>query len=277
MGKPELARYYSETGNQEGHGRGYVIPTRDNLPVYGVTTISGRYSDGSGEGGLAQYAADVTLRWANDNWNLLGSRSDEQNYKQGRFRWKDYTNHLAQVGTDGHEYVEADMTGMILPEMWGEALEVAQQWELLKQNHWIEPAYVEHTLFHPDYGYAGTMDLGCYFDGPLSLMDVKTSRALRENHRIQVAALAKAPILMVKGEDGKWREEEAPKWEQYGFIHLRPDYYNPVTGKGEDAYWEVQWMDPDEIDDLFEIFLGLLRGREAEDRLKASRKKKGVQ
>ena len=81
---------------------------------------------------------------------------------------------------------------------------------------------------------------------------------------------------MVKGEDGKWREHEAPKWEQYGFIHLRPDYYNPVTGKAEDAYWEVQWMDPDEIDDLFEIFLGLLRGREAEDRLKASRKKKGV-
>jgi hypothetical protein len=33
-------------------------------------------------------------------------------------------------------------------------------------------------------------------------------------------------------------------------------------------------MDPDEIDDLFEIFKGLLAGKQAENRLKARRKGK---
>ena len=271
MTKPELARYYSE---KDGDARGYVIPTRDNLRAYGVTSISGRYSDGKDAGGLAQYAADVTLRWANENWSILGARSDEANYRQGRFRWKDYTDHLAQVGTDAHEWIEADLTEQSLPDLWGESLEVADQWVALRQQHWVDPLHVERTVFHPEYGYAGTLDFGGDLDGVLTLGDVKTGRMLRENQRIQMAALAKCPIAMVKGGDGVWREEKAPEWEQYAFFHLRPDYYNPVNGISEQAYWEIEYVDPEEIDDLFQIFLGLLRGKEAEDRLKARRKEK---
>lgn len=277
MSKPELARYYSETGSSEGHGRGYVIPTRGDpkkgLPVYGVTSISGRYSAGIGnEDGLAQYAADVMLRWCNENWSVLSQRSDADAYKWGRFRWKDHTNHLAQVGTDSHEWIEADLTGEWPEDMWGEALEIVEQWVELRKEHWFDPILVEQTVFHPDYGYAGTLDFGGYLDGDLTLADVKTGRNLWESQKIQVAAMAKCPILMVKGEDGKWREEEAPKWERFAFIHLRPNYYNPVTGITEKAYREIQYVDPDEIDDLFEIFLGLLQGKQAEDRLKKRRK-----
>lgn len=280
MSKPELARYYSETGQAEGHGRGYVIPTRGDpkkgLPVWGVTSISGRYSDGIGnEDGLAQYAADVTLRWANENWTALAGKSDEAAYRGGRFRWKDHTNHLAQVGTDAHEWIEAELTGQELPLMWGEALEVAHQWVNLRQQHWLEPEWVEATVFHPDYGYAGTLDFGGYCDGVLTLGDVKSGRNLWESNRIQMAALSKCPIIMVKDAEGVWHEEEAPKWEQLSFFHLRPDYYNPVTGIHEKSYWEVEHMDMDEVDDLFEIFLGLLRGKEANDRLKKRRKAKG--
>ncbi len=284
MSRPELARYYSETGQSEGHGRGYVIPTRGDpkkgLPVYGVTSISGRYSAGIGnEDGLAQYAADVMLRWCNENWSLLGSRSDADAYKWGRFRWKDHTNHLAQIGTDAHEWVEVDMRremgeDLEYPDQWAEALEVVNQWIKLRENHWLEPILSEATVFHPDLGYAGTLDVGGYLDGVLTLGDVKTGRSTWETNRIQMAALAKCPVLMVKGEDGKWREEEAPKWEQFAFYHLRPWYYNPVTGITEKAYWEIQYVPPDEIDDLFEIFKGLLQGKQAEDRLKARRKGK---
>lgn len=273
MGKPELAKYYSEGGNSEGHGRGYRHPLTNEY-VYGVTSISGRYSAGGGEGGLAQYAADVTLRWANENWSILGARDDAANYRQGRFRWKDHTDHLAQVGTDSHEFVEADLTNQILPEQWGEALEVAHQWVDLRNHHWIEPRHVEHTVWSHTHGYAGTFDLDCFWDGIPSLMDVKTSRLLRENHKIQMAAMIRADVLMVKGEDGTWREEPMPEWERYGFIHMRPDYYNPVNGASEKAYWEVEWMENDEIDDLYAIFLGLLDGKKAEDRLKKRRKEK---
>jgi hypothetical protein len=251
LSKPELARYYSETGQSEGHGRGYVIPTRGDpekgLPVFGVTSISGRYSAGIGnEDGLAQYAADVMLRWANENWSLLAERSDADAYRMGRFRWKDRTNHLAQVGTDAHEWIEVD--------------------------HWIEPTLAEATVFNPEYEYAGTLDVGGYIDGELTLADVKTGRNLWENNRVQLAALAKCPILMVKGEDGKWREEEAPKWERFAFIHLRPEYYNPVTGVTEKTYNEIEYVDPAEIDPLFDIFTGLLQGKIAEGKLKALRK-----
>ncbi len=271
MSKPELSRYYSE---KDGDARGYVIPTRDDARAYGVTPITGRYHDGKSFGGMAQYAADVTLRWANDNWNLLGSRSDEVNYRQGRFRWRDWTDHLAQIGTDAHEYIEADLTGAELPDQWGEAFEVAEQWLAFRQEHWVEPLLVERTLYHPDLGYAGTMDFGGYIDGTLTLGDVKTSRTVRENHRLQIAALSKCPVLMTKLPDGTWIEEEPPAWEQYAFIHLRPNYYNPVNGKSESAYWKLDVMDPDEIDDLFQIFCGLLSGKVAEDRLKARRKEK---
>lgn len=273
MTKPELARYFSETGRTEGHGRGYVIPTRGNLPVYGVTTISGRYSDGSGDGGLAQYAADVTLRWANENWSQLASKTDADAYRQGRFRWKDWTNHLAQVGTDAHEWIEYDLLGMEpKPDVWGEAYECVEQWLALREEHWVDPVCTEATVFNPDLGYAGTLDVGGYLDGVLTLGDVKTSRTLRENHRIQLAALSKCPVLMVKGEDGEWREEEAPKWERLAFYHLRPDYYNPVNGVEEEAYWEIEYVAPGEVDHLFEIFQGLLRSKAAEDQLKAVRK-----
>jgi hypothetical protein len=101
---------------------------------------------------------------------------------------------------------------------------------------------------------------------------VKTGRNLWENNRIQLAALAKCPVLMVKDDDGVWFEEAAPEWERFAFIHLRPDYYNPVTGKSETAYNEIEYLDPDEIDDLFAIFTGLLQGKMAEDRLKTKRK-----
>jgi hypothetical protein len=274
MSKPELAKYYSES---DGDARGYQHPNTGER-VYGVTSISGRYSEGAGkgEGGLAQYAADVTLRWANDNWSLLGSRSDEQNYRNGRFRWKDWTNHLAQVGTDAHDYFEQDLVGGELPVMWGEALEVAYQWVDFRRQHWLDPTAVEVTVWNRTLGYAGTLDVSGYLDGVLTLLDAKTSRLLRENHRIQVAALAKAEFLMVKHEDGTWTEEAMPEWEQFGFIHLRPDYYNPVNGQSEQAYWELQFIDPEEIDDLFEIFTGLLAGKKAEDRLKARRKEKAA-
>lgn len=271
MSKPELSRYYTESSG--GDARGYVHPNTGEK-AYGVTSISGRYSEGAGKGenGLAQYAVDVTLRWANENWNLLGSRSDEQNYRNGRFRWKDWTNHLAQIGTDAHDYIEEDLNGRELPVVWGEALEVAEQWVKFRTNHWLDPEAVEVTVWNRTLGYAGTLDISGYLDGVLTLLDVKTSRALRENHRLQVAALAKAEFLMVKHEDGTWTEEPMPEWEQFGFVHLRPDYYNPVNGNGEEAYWELQFIDPEEVDDLFEIFTGLLRGKIAEDRLKARRK-----
>lgn len=273
MSKPDLAQYYSEGGAGQGQGRRYKHPLTEEY-AYGVTTISGRYSEGwGGNDGLAQYAADVTLRWANENWNLLGSRSDETNYRNGRFRWKDHTNHLAQVGTDAHEYIEADLTpGAELPFQWAEALEIAHQWVKLRQRFWLEPDYVEHTVWNHTYGYAGTFDFSGAVDGVPSLMDVKTGRLLRENNRLQQAALFKAEVLMVKHADGTWTEEPMPKWEQVGFIHLRPNYYNPVNGDTEQAFGEIEFMDMDEIDDLFEIFLGLLQGKKAEDRLKAHRK-----
>ena len=274
MSKPELAQYYSEGGANQGQGRRYKHPHTGEY-AYGVTTISGRYSEGfGGDAGLAQWAADTTLRWANDNWSLLGSRSDEQNYRNGRFRWKDHTTHLAQVGTDAHEWIEADLTGGELPIMWGESLEIAQQWVNFRSHHWIEPTHVEQTVWNHTLGYAGTFDFGGYLDGIPCMLDVKTGRNLWENNLIQQAAMAKCEVLMTKQADGTWVEEPMPQWDQLGFIHLRPDYYNPVTGAQESAYWELELMDMDEVDDLFEIFTGLLVGKKAEDRLKARRKEK---
>lgn len=249
MAGPELAQFWTDSKQD---GRRYKHPHTGEF-VPSVTTITGMEDKPN----LIQWAADMTLRWAVDNWNTLGQRSDQQAYNWGRYRWRDVRDERALIGTESHEWVEQDLTdGWNYPKLSPEAAQCVQQWQLLRAQHVLEPVHVEVTAWNHTDKWAGTLDYGGYVDGVLTLGDVKTSKGLWDGHRMQIAALANAEVLMIKQEDGTWIEIEPPKWERYSFFHLRPDYYDPMREQTIPAYWELVHMDADEIPFLYEEFLG---------------------
>lgn len=269
MAGPELAQYWTDSKQD---GRRYKHPHTGEF-VPSVTTITGMEDKPN----LIQWAADMTLRWAVDNWNTLGQRSDQQAYNWGRYRWRDVRDERALVGTEAHAWVEADLNGeWEYPPVSEEAAQCVDQWNLLRASHVLEPLHVEVTAWNHTDGWAGTLDYGGYVDGVLTLGDAKTSKGLWEGHRMQLAALANAEVLMIKQEDGTWIEIEPPKWERFSFFHLRPDYYDPMREQTIPAYWELVHMDADEIPSLYEQFLGYRKVWGAQQDLKELRKAKEI-
>lgn len=278
MSGPELAQYA-----KDGDGRAYRHPYEPTLYVPSITTVNNLLDKG---GGLAQFAADMTLLWANKNWALLGQRSDEDAFKAGRFRWKDATQERAEVGTNCHEWIEVDLLGR-----WDyptldtpDAVQVIEQYQKFRAAHRVEAQYVETTFWSYEHRYAGTADWVGTIDGTLSLVDNKTSRGLYLNNELQIAALECADIMWVKVDpeatrgrngkypDGSWVEVPVPKFEWRGFLHLRPDWSRPYSDKVDPAFWEMKDMRAEEIPILFEIFAAYRKAWDGHSRLKEMRK-----
>ena len=231
---------------------------------------------------LAQWASDLAIAWATVNWSLLGTRSDEDGWKAGRFRWKDVRDERAHIGTMVHEIIEADLNGeWVVPEP--DSLEVAQavaQWEQFKAEHVIEPLLVEVTLWSHTFGYAGTCDIIIVIDGETWLIDNKTSKGLWPEHEYQLAALASSDVAMVQQDDETWVEVEMPKIERYGFLHLRPDYHDPLKNIHIPAFYELVEVPAEDIPYLFESFKAYLaawNAKKATEGLRKSRESAKVE
>lgn len=252
MSAPELSQYYS---SNDDDGRAYKHPlTGEKVPS--VTTVL-KMAD---KAGLAQWAADQAVIWCVANWHLLGSRSDEDAYRSGRWRWKNVRDERAQVGTGVHETIEAIHTGSWdFPELDDEQRRIMGQWDALNAEFEITPVLSEFTVWSPGR-YAGTADgLWDVTDRVTGeswrcLVDIKTSRSHWPEHDYQLAALASAPILMQKGEDGVWVELPAPEFDRVAIVHLREDLH------------EIIWVD--NIAENFAVFEGYLAVWEGKQRLK---------
>lgn len=262
MSAPELAQYA-----KDGDGRSYRHPMDGAYYVPSITTVNNLVDKG---GGLAQYAADQTVLWANKNWSLLGQRSDEDAFKAGRFRWKDATQERADIGTNVHEWIEADLSGSWAypPLDTHDSRQVIEQYLKFKEQHNPEATHVEVTFWSHKHDYAGTADwIGSFIDKPCALVDNKTSRGLFLNNELQIAALECADVMMVKLDPeakrekngkypaGTWEEIPVPKFDWRGFLHLRPDHSRPYSDKVEPAYWELVPILPEEIPILHDIFV----------------------
>lgn len=246
-------------------------------------------------GGLIQWSVDQTVKWAVKNWQSLGQKSDQSAFNQMRYRHTDVLNDRAQIGTDAHAWIEADLTGQWeMPVVKGEAYECVQQWLKLRENHKVEPRHVEVTAFNRTDGWMGTLDFGGYVDDILTLGDAKTSRAIQHGHKMQIAALSRAEGYLVeteegtegasemvplKGSDGKkretwWKEIEAPKYQAFAFFKLRPNEYDPYMSRNIPAYWELDYLDPDEIEFLYDEFVSYRHAWQAKQNQKKLQKQK---
>lgn len=225
MTAPPLAQYFSE---KEGDGRRYRHPfTGELLPS--VTTIL-KESPKS----LEQWAANLTMEWAVENWTYLGGHSNEQGMRAGKYRWKDVRDERASVGDGVHSYIEAEHRGLWeFPELNEEQEAIIDNFHWLKTQHEIEPVYTELTVWYPGKS-AGTLDGLWWIDGKLTLIDVKTSKNHYPDHDWQLAALAHAPLALVNKVDHPdakkkehWMEIDNPahvsKIDGVAVVHLRAD------------------------------------------------------
>lgn len=235
MTKPELAQYAKE----DGTGRAYKHPFRTTgeagkfLTSPSVTTILNLVDKPA----LIQWAADRTLDWALDNVSLLFVKDKEAATRWGRYRWADARDERAEVGTGIHETIESIHTGgWHYPALDDEQTRIMEQWEQLNERYIITPHKSEFTIWGGLTGenedYAGTADgLWDITDTKTGesyenlVIDLKTSKNMWPEHWLQLSALRHANVVMVKNEDGTWKEEALPAGDGTAIIHLREDKY----------------------------------------------------
>jgi hypothetical protein len=169
------------SGRGEFGGRVYRIPGRKDkygkqLQYPSVTTVLGMID----KPGISQWIADETAAYAVANLMYLEQHTEEYGWRYLRHYWhrtpdlqaselrlhhEGVKNDAAELGTNIHEWIEAELglRGQDVPG--GAALEVEQMIDAFDRwavRHDIEPRWAERTVVHDELGYAGTGDAHWY-------------------------------------------------------------------------------------------------------------------
>jgi len=135
--------------------------TRDGVVVPSVTTAIARLDKGRG-----------LLLWAN-RLGLAGTRL------------QDHNTDTQEAGTKLHATIlGAIADGSSLPS-GSAAYDNAALW---LREHTVEPLLVEEHFVSERHGFGGTPDLVALTDGHLTVLDLKSSKTVYLEHRLQVAA-----------------------------------------------------------------------------------------
>lgn len=201
-------------------------------------------------------------------------------------------NEAADAGTWMHTYVEDHLAGRITDEPRREdhfqMVEAFHAWEA---EHDIEVLSLERTVYGNKY--AGTADCFARVDGKVTLIDWKTSAAVREGHKMQLSAIGAAITTareVAKGTEGALEyklqpsvakehsqshawfvEEPLPDFEQYSVVQIRPDDF---TNAGEyiPAFCQMHVIPQNEIEAAYKLFQASVDARLAQYELKQAEK-----
>lgn len=284
MSNPRLRVKASGVG-----GSGYAVPALVGQPFKEVKNADGelikaRLVDGKplivpgvttalkarNKPALIQWAVDRTVDFCIENWQYLGSVSDEQGKNRARWRHKDALDERASVGTESHVWWENYLSdGFEYPDLTPEGEQIIAQFlDYVSNPRFGGALATEVTVFNYTHGYGGTFDFVLLDDGDVTLGDGKTSAGLWPDHEIQLSALSKGEVMVTEVEDGFWEESEVPKFDALKLFQFRPDYYHPGKKQFIPAFWHVHTV-PEEIQELrFQQFLGSLMDVTAERDIK---------
>jgi hypothetical protein len=242
---PKLATPRSGYG-----GRGYRIPGRTE--VYpSVTTALNQVNKPA----LLQWVADQTAAKAVVSLGFLQGVADDVAWRSLRFYWsgkadvtatevreywKGVRDDAAELGTNIHEWIEADIDGLTdYPEADSEEMaEMIGGWLEFFRTHRVTSHRQEFTVVNDALGYAGTADadwtIECLHDpfwdderevwryclddvspGPYrTLVDLKSARHTWNDHGYQLAALANGEVVMREALETTEGAQRAEKTEQ---------------------------------------------------------------
>ena len=223
------------------HGKGHsYIDTDTGLKIPGVTTITG---DGIPKPALLKWSAETTASYAVDHWDELSTKAPSVRLKElygARYAVKDAA---ANRGTQVHKLAERLVTGEAVPVPDHLAGHVASYVHFLDDFD-VQPILVEATVWHPEHGYCGTLDLIADLLDPDDpdqarlryLLDIKTSRSgVFGEHALQLAGYRHAPVWV----DADGTEHDMPTVDATGVVHVRADGYDLVPVEAGEAQFRT--------------------------------------
>jgi hypothetical protein len=232
--------------------------------------------------GLVQWQIDQVAAYAVANLDSLYNRSMEQGW--GFLRWypkrtPDLTDplrtahdgvlsDLADLGTQMHEWSQAEVQGKMLPPSDSEQMDqMIEAWNLWRFTNTVKPLMTEVTVYGD--GYAGTFDGLWYVNGVLTLLDEKTSRTIGDAHKMQLAALraaVKTGSYFTKQPNGEYHPQKVPVPQQYGFIQMRPN--DDEHAARQNAFIEFHTITEEELDIHYQKFMCALKVLQLDKQLK---------
>lgn len=272
-------------------GSGYFNPLTGEK-VIGVTTALGAINIP----GLIDWHVQHTAAWAVANIDQLLERDWDRGisflrYYTRRMKPKEFDDpkidilnysfgvldDLANLGTMIHEYVEARITDGFEPEMFrDEHFQMAQVFEDWYEETNFELIRAEGTVFgktDSGSGFGGTGDIVAKIDGKVYLIDVKSSRAVHDQHIAQIAAYGRADYFVAEVPEGtedaheykgKWfRKEEFPEIEKYAVLQLRPLDWDS-NGNEIPPFAKLHVFTSEEIEAGWDLFNGAVAVREGQ-------------
>jgi len=126
-------------------------------------------------------------------FDALDEVSLERILKKARWAHKDFTADAASVGTIVHDWAELHIQhGLGLgpePAMPRNEEAVSGINAFLKWEEDHKPVYVaaEQLVYSIEHDYVGTYDILAYVDGDLAVVDLKTSKSVRQEYHLQLA------------------------------------------------------------------------------------------
>lgn len=201
-------------------------------------------------------------------------------------------NEAANAGTWIHTYIEDHLLGKFPEEpIRDDHYQMVVAFHEWESQHDIEVISTERTVYGD--GYAGTADLFAKIDGVVTLVDWKSSSAVRDSHKAQLGAIGAAvttarevapetsgsikhklqpKVAVEHGQEYAWFvEEPLPDFQQYSVVQVRPDDYNNA-GEYLPAFCKMHVIPEKEIDAAYKLFLAARDARLAERELKNAEK-----
>lgn len=193
----------------------------------------------------------VTTVISNLGWstNQLMYWAWDQGMKGLNFR--DTSQSACDVGTLVHSYIECDIHGtpppVIPPEFEDQVSNAVLGWMHWRDMSQFKPLRTEVSLVSDKLKFGGTMDLAAVIGRPV-LADLKSSKGIYPNHKIQIASYGwlwdNADLEFI---DGEWRPWK-PEYPLEGLALLQ-------VGKEDGSFHYHFWH---ELSQAWEVFQHLL-------------------
>ncbi len=168
--------------------------TIDGAEYPSVTTILSELSKPA----LTQWAANCAADYIRDHIDDIlqpdGPHAIDGMLNGARYAYKDASAKALEVGTLVHRAIERhikygeDIQGQ-LPDEAANGFLAFLDWEQKNSVEWLRS---EVTVCNPRCGYAGTADAIARINGSLYILDFKTSKAIYDEYRYQLAAYREA-------------------------------------------------------------------------------------
>lgn len=214
--------------SDEAHRVGYYVDPTDpyGRKLVGVTTAIGASIP---KPYLADWRVKLCAQYVADNAGYLEGLDHGEcvaAVKKGGAALADYA---ANKGTIVHRVMELAVTGGIADAVWdGDCTGHVNAGLAFLDDYRPQIIWTEATVFYPEQGYAGTLDLLAIIDGEVWALDYKTGSKLSDEAGLQLAAIRNAPYGVygrgATAPPGTWltyHRVPVPAIDRCGAVHLR--------------------------------------------------------